>query len=530
MATAIGPDDQAIVLKFGGGVHSRASSDEIDPRECFRGQNFALDLEDRNFRNRKPFDLIGTVPNAAEIRGFANLYKTDGTSSVLVQAGANVYEWDGVSTFTLVGTVNSEAQIRGRLSHNWQLTDKVIITDLNLQEAVYEWDGTTFQAVTFTDEVPNAFGTFKARYCVVSNERAIFSNISEPTGAFPHLIVGSARGDYTQISVSQRPASGVTLTDPWFIVQPDNRYINGMADFYGTVITSSRKGSLFKLSGSDATDFQMDPFYPRSGVTGGESLTNIGNDILYARSGRIESLLSTDRFGDVATDDLSNGIDDLINTFDEWTIVYNERTQRVYCIPAEQAQVWVYHKTMRDMNVSAWSKWVTAHSSSFQPTAIMNMIDPVDGLEYVFFGDASGNFYRLEGSGTAGDGGTASVSCERLSGLFSAPLDSEAYTISGWIKYYKGNASTVTLRIEYQGMNVFNESITINIPADSARVYYGGSNYYSGESYYGSFSDKVTRQRFALPGGSNEFQLRVTVEGTADFVINEIGLRFEAAS
>ena len=124
----LAPEEFDITLKFGGGLHTRASSDEIDLRECSAGQNFALDLEDREFTNRKPFKLLGTAPNGSEIRGFAQLLKSDGSTSMLVQAGTAVYEWDGTSFSSSKGTVSATAQLRGRLEHNWQLDDKVLIT------------------------------------------------------------------------------------------------------------------------------------------------------------------------------------------------------------------------------------------------------------------------------------------------------------------------------------------------------------------------------------------------------------------
>src|SRR3990167_9648519 len=93
-------DAKLLKLRFGGGLHSRASEEDIDPRECHDGKNFSLDAENQQFRPRRPFDLIGTLPNGAEVRGGATLLKSDGTISTLFQGGANVYEWDGLTGFT----------------------------------------------------------------------------------------------------------------------------------------------------------------------------------------------------------------------------------------------------------------------------------------------------------------------------------------------------------------------------------------------------------------------------------------------
>src|SRR6185437_5788116 len=174
----IGVDDLNVVLKFGGGLHTKASADQIDPTEAADGFNFDIDLENRNLRNRAPFDLIGTVPNAQSVLGGGSLLKTDGTVTTLFQAGGVVYQWDGVSTFTEVGTCNSASKLRGHWrSHTWNLTDKLLLTDLTLNDVVKEWDGTTFQSTTFTAQDGSSFGTFYAKYLNVSNELAMFANV-----------------------------------------------------------------------------------------------------------------------------------------------------------------------------------------------------------------------------------------------------------------------------------------------------------------------------------------------------------------
>lgn len=530
MPTRVGPEDFPIKIRFGGGVHSRPSEDEIDERECFTGQNFDLDLENSSFRNRKAFDLIATVPNAAEIRGFANLYKSNGTSSILVQAAGNVYEWDGATSFALKGTCQSTAKLRGRLTHNFQLDDKVIITDLNLAEEIQEWNGTTFQQTSMLDAGGTAFGNFKAKYCIVSNERAIYANVDDGT-ATPHLIVGSERGSWETISVSDRPSSSLSEEDPFFLIQPDYRVINGLVESFGRVVTSSEKGSCFQLTGDSAKDFAFSELFPMSGATGDESVTYVGNDVLIGRQGRIEALSGVDRYGDVENDDLTVGISNLVETFDDWTIVYNSRKQRIYCIPNGKSQIWTLHKSLAGQGISPWSKWVTRHSSAFNPTAIMNMIDPVDGLEYVFFGDSDGNFYRLEGS-SSGDADSQDIKTERLSKLYTLTDDAEAYDIEGYLEY-RGSleAATIVLRFEFSGYSVMNEVMTLSIPAITGFTTYGGGFYYSNGEYYGTtFSGRLTRQKFGVPGQANNFQVRATVDGSTDFEIKEIGLKLTASS
>lgn len=526
------PNTFSVTIPFGGGVHSRASAEDINPQECADGQNFDLDPQNRSYRNRKPFDLIGTVPNAAEIRGFVNLLKTDGTVSLLVQAGSIVYEWDGATTFTNVGTVSSTAKLRGRLEHNWQLDNKVIITDMNLAQPVMEWDGTTLQNITFTknDGSTAWTGDFKAKYCVISNERVMFANINDNSVALPHLIVGSQSGSYTIISNNQRPSSALSTADPFYLIQPDYHYINGMIEAFGVLTTSSKKGSMFNLTGTDATDFAFTELYPRSGASGDEAVAFIGNDVAYGREGRIESLISTNKYGDVDADDLSIGIFDQIEDYDNWTLIYNSRLQRFYCLPENKTEIWVYHKPLALTQLSPWSKWKTNHDVAFQPSAIMNMIDPADGLEYVFFGDANGNFYRLEGSGSNGDGGNYNIKTQKLSSLIDVPITSQSYDLRGEVKYKSNTAITLMLEFFYQGRKIITTSQSVTIPATSNRAYYSDGYYYNNGTGYGSFSGLFSRIPFRVPAKGNSFQVRATVESTNDFEISSLILKFEASS
>lgn len=529
MPTKFGPEENAVVIRFGGGVNTASADDELNQRECANGENFILDSRSSTFKPRQPFDKLATAPNSGEIRGFANLLKTDGTVSMLVQAGTAVYEWDGTSFSTSKGTVSSTAQLRGPLSQNWQLDDEVIITDLNLQEPVKKWDGTTLSDVSFTDETDTGWtGEFRAKYAAVSNERVVFANVYDNGTTYPHLIVGAKRGDYTNITVANRPSSSLSTEDPFFLIQPDYKAINGMVRAYGTTVTSSKKGDLFKLVGSGAEDFTFEEFYPQSGASGDEAMVFIGNDILYGRQGRIESVQSSDRFGDTINDDLSATIKPSVEDYDDWRLVYNQRNQRVYCFPDNQAEAWVFFKPMINTELSPWVRWRTTHATSFQPTAVMSMLDPSDGLEYVFFGDDSGNLYRMEGSGASGDAGTDSIRSFRTSPQFRANLDAKAYKVEGWIKYKSSDELDVNITILFNGETVFDESISVTLPASTGRKVYGGGYYYGDENYYSeALSGRLTRQYYATGSAAEEFQVRVTYSGTAQPELQEIGLRFE---
>ena len=522
-------EEGGVVIRFGGGVHSSASEEDILETECAAGFNFTLDAQNRQLRPRKGFKLLGTAPNGSEVRGFAFLRRTGGATTMLVQAGSGVYEYSS-GTFTSRGTVQSTAKLRGRIEHFFALDNKVIITDLNLADEVQEWDGTTFQQTSFTDEtISGAFGVFRAKYCYVANERAVFANIHDNGTNYPHLMVGSARGQFEQITTANRPSSSLSDSDPWFLVEPELRAINGVVHAFGQTVTSGEYGSLFTLSGSTAKDFELQELFPRSAASSDESVVYTGNDIYYGRAGRIESVAATDQYGDVEANDLSLVIKDQIESYDAWTCAYNQRLQRAYFYNADSQELWVLHQPMLGGQESPWMRWTTTHDFAFTPTCMMNGYNPDDGLEYVFMGDASGNVYQLESDQTA-DAGSSVIAVERLSKLFKLPADEQSFSLQGWILYRRGESFTVTITIEYQGMGIYSQQVEITTPA-LTRTSYGGGNYYSnGEYYSSSFSGKLERQHLAIAGKGNEFQVRVRVESDQDWTINEIGIRLEAAS
>lgn len=518
-------DDFSLTLRFGGGQHSSRTVDEIDPRECTEGKNFDLDLENTAFKLRPPFDLIGTVPNTSEIRGGITLKTTGGTTTTLFQAGDTVYEWDGETTFTSRGTVDSAAKLRGRIDHFWALDDKVFITDLNLQDVVMEWDGTTL-----SDMTENLTGDFKAKYCAVANERAYFANVESNSVATPHMIVGSTISDNETLSTANVPSSALGVGDPFYILMPDLKPINGLARAFGKTITSTEDGSIYKLIGASAKDFSIESLYADSSAQGDESLIYVGNDVVYGRQGVIESISATDKFGDVENNDLSRWISDAIRTYTGWTNVYNRRTKRAYFFPDAQSEVWAYNQAILEKGLSPWVKWATDHPSAFQPTFVMNMYDPSDGLEYIFFGDSSGNVYRMEGTGESGDAGSSDIYADRKSALISLPENMHAHGVDAYIKYLKQLSDvTVTVTYHWQGEEVRDVEKTLTMDsADTYPVYGDDNNYYynDGETWYGiSGLNDIYRQNIAVEGSNQDLQVSLSITGTTNFEVLEHGMR-----
>lgn len=529
------PAIEPVVLKFGAGLNSRASESSIADTEAADGQNFDLDIESTLFSRRKPFDLVATATNGEEINGFAQLIKVDDTRSTLVQAGTTVYEWDGASGFTVVGTVASGTKIRGYRDQNFTLTDEVIITDLNERHPVMKWDGTTFQQIAH-----NLGGSFFARYCQIVNERALFANVRSGT-SLPHVVVGSARGDFEILSISDRPSSALSEEDPYFLPMQDLRYINGLAVAFGVTAVSTRNGRIFKITGDSAKDFTVDVLYADSAASGDEAVTFIGNDVAYGRIGRIETLFAAEALGDVETDDLSKEIANLTEDVSDWLLAFSSRRQRVYCWDRERSQIFVFHKAFVDERIRAviqrrdpapispWSLWETDHPSAFQTQVCMPLLDPGTGLEEMFFGGPNGEIFKFDGGGGQ-DGGTTDLTASRTSRVFQAPFAGPMYSVNGVIRYRKIFPATVTLTLVIGGVVLEDQAITITLPSATGLPVYAGGLFYNDDQYYSApFKGRFSNQVFGFPGRGNEFQLKVDVTGSTDFFIEEVALFFKTA-
>lgn len=516
-------DELDITFKFGGGLNTSASEDEINDRECSSGQNFTLDYQNRNLKNRAPFDLIGQAPNGGEIRGWANHIAEDGTVTALIQAGDTVYQWSESSGFVSKGSVNSNARLRGTLDSYWSLEDKTIITDLELREVVLEWDGATLSTMTH-----NLTGDFKAKYCLVDDERARYANVISNSTATPHMVVTSKLSDHNNLSVSDRPSSSLGADDPYFLLTPDLRPINGIVSAFGITAVSSEMGRMHKVTGNDSTDTAIQKFFPRSYASGDESTVFVGNDILYGRIGRIESLASTDAFGDVKTDDLSVQIESIIEDLKNWTLVYNPRTQKVYAHATGQEFILELNKPLVG-EVSPWSKLVTAHPIQMNPTCLFVLVDPDDGIEYTFMGDASGNLYKLEGTGQ-GDGGSANVKTIWRSKLFTLPRGMESFDYEGSVSYRSLTDETITIKVLFAGSNVTDASSPVTLKGTPGELFWGGTNYWGEDKYWGvPFSGRFRTESFTPEGGSESFQIQVEHEGAGQIEIRQIEFRFTGA-
>ena len=513
-------------LRFGGGLN-QLDDELIHPEECIDGENFELETESRHFHSRASFDLKGTATNAGVIRGIMQLVKRDNSETTLVQSSELVYLWDGAASFTAKTPtastpVNTNSLLRGTY---WSLDDLLIITDVSGLSPVWQWNGTTM-----TEMVHGIAGVSElfAKYSVVWQNRVWLFNIKTDASLNPHMILASEYENYDNYDNAVTPTgTSLTFSDPFFLLSPDLKPINGVATFFDSIVISTVDGKLFRLTGNDATDYAISEYYSGSAAIGMESLINIGNDILYTRiGGKVERLSATDQYGDTAADDVSRKIPTEVVDLASALSVYDQRKQRVCFFTSNKILV-LDKFAMETSELSPWSKWTTQMASNLNVEAATFMKRP--GLETytIYFGGPSGQVYDYAGSGTS-DAGTTLIKTYRKTGLVKI-LDTMNAFVEGRITYRR--KGVVEFNMEFEWTDEYADTLSVVPLKDtvtSPGTFFWGSGanpaYWSGDYYWneGGVLDRVSTVGFSAVGKGPSFFLTTTVNTTNDWLINDI--------
>lgn len=513
-------------LTFEGGINEQDVS-LVKEGECTAGYNFDLSYMQSRFRPRKAFSLLGTAPNGSPTSGLIQLIKNDDTETTLVQAGNTVYLWDGSSTFTSKGTVNASSYLRGA---TWSLGGYTVITDLAKLTVVKSWDGTSFTSLTTGLGNP-----LYAKYGMVHLGRMWLFNVKAGTDT-PHLAVASAYEAPTSYDTSKRAQDSTFTTgnEAFYMTTPDLLPINGVALYYGTLVVSTENGRLWKLTGADSTDFAWSPFYPHSNVGGTgtscESIASMGNDVVFMKNnGAIETLVSTQDFGDVATDDLSKWIRTLTSGLISSRIVYDQARQKVYFF-ADTNIVLVLFKDMMNSGLSPWSRYKTSHSSSFSTNVAVYMRKPGGTEWFVYFGGSSGQIYQMD-SDSAGDPSSTEIESYRRSKFnemfedkYGNPVQPEYDRLRGRVFYRRISDVDLLIDVEWADDYSINRcTVPLEGPSTSDGAFYFGGSWYFGGAYYWNtgfqFSQRTSTKGFSPVGRGPGFYISTIVSSVQDFDI-----------
>jgi hypothetical protein len=461
------------------------------------------------------------------VNGFAQLVKRDNTETTLLQAGDAVYQWDGSSTFTSKGTVSTNARIRGTY---WSLGDYLVITDIAKASVVKKWTGSAFSTLT------TGLGTdLYAKYGIVHQNRVWLANVTTTTDT-PHLIVASAFENPESYNTALRASVDTfsASTSPFYLLSPDLKPINSLTVFQDELIISTVEGRLFKLQGSSPSDYKFVDFYAGSAATGSESMANIGNDVIYMKAGgNIDLLSSTEKFGDVAADDVSRWIPDSVDGLSDAITIYDQQRQKVLFFVS--GKVLVLYKDLIGGELSPWSVYKTRESFAFSTNAAIYMRRPGTQEYSVFFGDSAGRVFDLNGSSGDGDAGSEDLLVSRKTRFIlhgeggdrfgRNALNFKTQVLRGLVSYRRV-AAACDCTVAFEWGDEYHESSSVvplkGAPTASAGVYYGGGSYYYSQG--SAFAQKISSQSFSPTGKGPGCFVTVSLETDTDFRIDYVAL------
>jgi hypothetical protein len=518
-------------LYFGAGINEIQTPDINEAADG--SYNFELAKDSNKLIPRAPFDLKGTATNGSEVRGLMQLVKRDDTTTTLVQAGANVYKWNGSSTFSSSGTVTATAQLRDVY---WSLGDYLVITDLQKAEPVSKWDGTTFSTLS-----TGLGSTLYAKYGTVHNGRVWLFNVKTSTDT-PHLMVASVFENPISYDITNRATSATFSSglEAFYMLTPDLRPINGVAKtLAGELIISTVEGALFKLSGTSSINYKWDNFYPGSNAVGNEAMVSSGNDVLYMRrGGNIDSLQATQNYGDVAADDLSRWIQTTVKDLTSAIAIYDQTNQKVLFFIS--GKVLVFYKDIfiggattptGKARLSPWSIYKTQHASNFTTSVAKYMRIPGTTNMSVYFGGSTGQIYDLNGTGTGGDGGTTPIQLVRKTRYLDDKdgLNFLRHVTRGRVSYRRMQDVSFSINLEF-GDEYTNNTAVVNLKGDtvpSTMAHYGGPVYYGGNFYYMQgfvFANKISHQNFSIVGRGSGVVVTLSAHTALNYRVDDIEL------
>lgn len=378
----------------------------------------------------------------------------------------------------------------------------------------------------------------KAKYAAVKDNRIWMFNINTDNTELPHVILASTFEEPEIFDTSNRgkaqdTTSTVTGSDPFVLFTPDLKEINGVAVFFKELVISTVDGALYRLVGTDPTDYNFVDYYNGSAADAQESMINIGNDVVFTkRGGDIDRLSDTERSGDVAVDDLSRFIPSTKLLLADPIAVYDQTNQRACWF--ENGFVLVYDKDVSALapDVSPWMKWTTLMPNQFQTEAVAFLSRPGGVGFTVYWGDQDGNIYDLNGVGQGGDSGSLDIEASRKL-RYVTEFQSNIDALEGRVQYQRTGACDLVLDFEWG--EEYNTSMCL-VPLKGPVItgdplFWGDIDFFWNEDDYwnsgtvtgdDSLDNQVSTAGFSPVGRSPGFFMTLTVSDVTDFLIDKI--------
>ena len=244
---------------------------------------------------------------------------------VVGDVGKTAYYYSTGTTwnFTAVSASSNGGKVR-YATYNFDGDEKIIFVDGTDYPSIYNTNGNTH---TFLDASSTNINT--------DVQGANFVTIFKRTGFFAkdNLLLFTAPFTVDNFSVADGAGSISLAYD-----------ITGLAVFRDQLIVFTTD-TISRLTGSSSADFRLDPITEKIGCINGDTIQEVGGDIMYLSVDGIRQLSATDRIGDFALDVASDKIKEDFNDFIGGstsfasTIIREKSQYRLFKFQASQPQV-----------------------------------------------------------------------------------------------------------------------------------------------------------------------------------------------
>ena len=357
----------------------------------------------------------------------------------------------------------------------------------------------------------NFDGNHKIMFVDGANSPAVFNDttdtLSFPSG-YPSDVVGgehiTAYKNHIFIAKGSLLAFSAPFDETDFTIANGAGIINvghtitGLIVFREQLIVFSRN-KIQRVSGTSVSDFQLSPIAEDIGCISGDTIQEVGGDIMFLAPDGLRLLSATERIGDfglgLASYPVEQDIKDFKSNYSSFSsLVLREKAQyRIFgFVSAEQPKdafgfIGTKFSDQGSSNIQ-WSK--TKGIQAYVADARY-----VEGQEIIVFANDNGYVYKLE-FGSSFDG-------EDINAIYSSPfmpiddpqLRKSIYKMSLYVDTAGSFDVNVNFTFDLFKPDNYNKNITpqtIRLQSSSAGVFiYGASSATYGTATYGSELDKI---------------------------------------
>lgn len=285
------------------------------------------------------------------------------------------------TTWTLLGTATYLGDKISSEEYNYGTVHKVAFVDGVNYPAIYDVAANTFNFIT---TAPTE--VFAATYVKSFKNHLFFSKGSVLTFTAPY-----SDTDFT-------PASGSGTIDI-------GHTITGLAVFRDILIIFARN-KVLQITGNTIADFDLKPITEDIGCINGDTIQEIGGDIIYLAPDGLRLLSATDRNDDFALEIASAPIEKdakiVVDSTDTYCsmVIRGKAQYRMFAYIENDAEI-----SQRGLLATKFSdqgssriEWATIKGIK------VNVVDSkyTEGGEYIYFGNDDGYIYKMEDGNTFG--------------------------------------------------------------------------------------------------------------------------------